>query len=200
MRKAFMIFHLTLYLISGSRIASATESPEVHLGPIYEIAERDWLKELSRTGPKRGEIPIGLSREGVREAIGRQSAPIDLPEVTVQKRFTVDPSVQISRPITDQTGRIISPAGSRVNPLERLPSFRPIAIIDGRVGKQVQWAKQRGFEIILATAGDIPRLTESFGRPVYPAPPILIQRYLIERVPVILSSKDKLIQVEEVVP
>ena len=171
-----------------------------HLGPVYPIIEPDWSVWLPQQAEKRlRERPLTLSRDQVREAIKQKMPQIDIPEVKVSRKYTVDPSARISRPVSDHTGRILVPTGSRVNPLEHLPFFRPIIVIDGRKEKQAAWAAALEQKpLILFTGGDLFSLSERFRRQVYPVPKALIERFAIERVPVMLSSKGGMIEIEEV--
>jgi len=179
---------------------SGSVGPVERLGPVYPIIEPDWSTWFPRQAEKHlRERPLTFSRDQVREAIKRKMPEIDLAEVKVSRTYTVDPSVQVGRPVTDHTGKVVVPAGARVNPLERLPVFRPIVIIDGLKKKQVVWvAGLQESPLVLITSGDAFDLSQRLGRPVYPAPKALIERFAIERTPVMLSSKNGMIKVEEV--
>jgi len=174
------------------------------LGPVYPIIEPDWLEWLPKQAEKRlRERPPSFSKEQLKEAIQRQIPEIELPEVKSSRTYMVDPSVRTSRPVTDQEGNIMVPAGSLINPLERMIEFRPVIIIDGKRKKQVEWAK--GITpslqpLVLITRGDVLELNKLLGVSVYPVPKALIDRFSIKRVPVILSQEGKQIKVEEVVP
>lgn len=188
------LFALPLY---GSGAISSID----RLGPVYPIIEPDWSTWLPKQAEKRlRERPLTFSENQIRSALNQMMPKIDYPEVKVSRKYTVDPSVQVGLPVTDQTGRIIIPAGARINPLERLPSFRPIVVIDGTKKKQADWAAGvQGSPLVLITAGDVLDLSRRFGRQIYPAPSTLIERFAIERVPVMLSSKNGVIEIEEVV-
>ena len=128
---------------------------------------------------------------------------ITLPEVRRSRTYFVDPSVQINKPVTDHNGKIVAQIGARVNPLEHLPGFRPIAIIDGEKERQVEWLKRLAIKhkpTILITGGDALELGKLIEFPVYPVPEKLLERFSIQRVPVILSQEGKKIKVQEVVP
>lgn len=209
-----VLFALPLY-------GSGTVGPIDRLGPVYPIIEPDWSTWLPKQAEKRlRERPLTFSGDQIRDAINRKMPKTDFPEVKVSRRYTVDPSVQVGLPVTDHTGKIVIPAGARVNPLERLPSlvrsthersgganaqqldapFRPIVIIDGTKTKQIDWASGiQGNPLVLLTAGDVLDLSRRFGRQIYPAPGALIERFTIERVPLMISSKNGVIEVEEVV-
>lgn len=193
---AFPLYGSTGLIPDGSGVVSQVD----RLGPVYLVIEPDWSTWLPQQAEKRlRERAPTLSRDRVREAIKQKMPEIDLLDVKIPRTYTVDPSVQVGRPVTDHTGRILIPAGSRVNPLERLLFFRPIIVIDGRKANQVAWAG--GLEeqpLILVTGGDLFALSDRFRRPVYPAPKALIERFAIERAPVMLSSKGRMIEIEEV--
>lgn len=187
-----VLFALPLY-------GSGTIGPIDRLGPVYSIIEPDWSTWLPKQAEKRlRERPLTFSGDQIRNALNLMMSKIHLPEAKVSRRYTVDPSVQVGIPATDHTGRIVIPAGARVNPLERLPSFRPIVIIDGTKKKQLDWAAGvQGSPLVLITAGDVLVLSQQLGRQIYPAPNALIKRFSIERVPVMLISKNGMIEVEE---
>jgi conjugal transfer pilus assembly protein TraW len=188
-------------LISQPIYGSSTQD---RLGPVYPIIEPDWLEWLPKQAEKRlGEMTRSFSESQLKEAIQRQMPEIELPEVKTTRIYYVDPSVRTNQPVTDHQGKIVVPSGSRVNPLEHLPEFRPIAIIDGKKKKQVEWAKGRILSLkpmVLITRGDVLDLDHQLGVSVYPVPKALIERFTIERVPVLLSEEGKQIRIEEVAP
>ncbi len=217
--KAVMVAILFASLVLplyGSGVVSQVD----RLGAVYPVIEPDWSTWLPQQAERRlRERPLTLSRDQVREAIKQKMPEIDLPDVKIPRTYTVDPSVQVGRPVTDHTGKIVVPAGARVNPLERLPAlvrsahegsggadaqqldlpFRPVVIINGLKKKQVVWATGlQESPLVLITSGDVFDLSQRLGRPVYPAPKALIERFAIERAPVMLSSKGGMIEIEEV--
>lgn len=189
-----VFFALPLY-------GSGTIGPIDRLGPVYPIIEPDWSTWLPKQAERRlRERPLTFSRDQIRGALNRKMLKTHFPEVKVSRRYIVDPSVQVGLPVTDQAGKIVISAGARVNPLEHLPFFRPIVIIDATKKKQVEWATGiQGSPLVLITTGDVVELSQRFGRQIYPAPSALIERFAIERVPAMISSKNGMIEVEEVV-
>jgi len=174
------------------------------LEPVYPITEPDWLEWLPQQAEKRlREKPVTLSREQLKQAIQRQMPDKNLPEVKALRTYYIDPTVKASQPVADHTGKIVIPAGGNINPLEHLPAFRPIVILDGSRKRQVEWLKKtitKENPLVLITSGDVVALSSRLGSPIYPAPPDLLSRFSIERVPVILSAEEKLVKVEERVP
>lgn len=195
---------LTAGLIVLIVISLVWARPPDRLGPVYPITEPDWLEWLPQQAEKRlREKPVTLSREQLKQAIQRQMPDKDLPEVKAPRTYYVDPTVKASQPIADHTGNIVIPAGGKINPLEHLPAFRPIVILDASKKRQVEWIIRIITEknpLILITRGDAMTLSNRLGVPVYPAPTDLLKRFSIERVPVILSAEGKLVKIEEMVP
>jgi len=179
-------------------------STQDRLGPVYPIIEPDWLEWLPKQAEKRlGEMSLSFSKMQLREAIQRHMPEIELPEVKTPRIYLIDPAVQTNQPLTDYQGKIVVPSGSRINPLEHLPGLRPIVILDGRKKGQVEWVK--GLigslkPLVLIAGGDVLKLNEQLGMTVYPVPKALIERFSIQRVPVILSRDGEQVKIQEVVP
>jgi conjugal transfer pilus assembly protein TraW len=191
------LFMLAAIPLQGSSTAD-------RLGPVYPIIEPDWLEWLPKQAEKRfKEKPFTLSKDQLKQAIQRQMPNFDLPEVQVARTYYIDPSAKVSQPIVDHTGKIVVQTGGKINPLDHLPGFRPIIILDGQKEWQVKWAEEaltKDRALVLVTGGDVMNLNKRLGIPVYPAPQALIEKFSIERVPAILSREGKQIKVEEVIP
>lgn len=189
--------------ITGSLLQAGSAGTADRVGPVYPIIEPDWSTWLPAQMQKRlKQRPLTVSRDHVRAAIRRQVPDLDLPEVNIPRTYTVDPSVRVPRPGADPLGRAFA-AGETLNPMMYLVGFRPIVVIDGGKERHVQWAKGVLGErnaVVLTLAGDVPAFSARLGAPVYPAPPLLLERLSITRVPVVISQAGKLVRVEEVVP
>ncbi|MDI6790696.1 MAG: hypothetical protein QME44_08420 [Thermodesulfobacteriota bacterium] len=67
----------------------------------------------------------------------------------------------------------------------------------------MEWVKKTIAEeklLVLITKGDVVTLSSRLGAPVYPAPEALIERFSIERVPIILSAEGTMLKAEKRVP
>ena len=199
--KAILATGVLVLVVAISLVGARTSD---RLGPVYPIMEPDWLEWLPKQAEKRlMEKPVTLSKEQLKQAIQRQMPGKDLPEVKVPRTYYIDPTVKASQPVADHTGKIVIPAGGKINPLEHLPAFRPIVILDGSKKRQVEWLKRIVAEekpLVLIIRGDVVALNSRLGVPVYPAPADILKRFSIERVPVILNAEGKLVKVEERVP
>jgi hypothetical protein len=197
----FAVFVLSL---QGNGTDNGPAEQSDRIGPVYPIIEPDWSIWLPQQAQKRlNEKPLGFSKAQLQKAIEKQMPGIELPEVETPRTYMVDPSVQVSRPVTDYRGKIIVPAGGKINPLTVLPGFRPIVVVDGTKEGQIRWLDgvvPKTRPLVLLTRGDVVDLGQRFGMPVYPVPASLIDRFSIERVPVILTQDGPRIKVKEVVP
>ena len=91
------------------------------IGPVYPIAERDMLASIEQK--VRAKEQSGELAAIKRQATDRMLKAIEEPQpvtgiVKAQKARTYyfDPSVVSPYAITDEVGRILIPAGTRVNP------------------------------------------------------------------------------------
>lgn len=197
---------LAILAIIGSVLREVAAGPVGDadgLGPVYPILEPDWSIWLPAQLDKRlGRRSLTASRNQVRAALRRQSPNIELLEVKAPRTYTVDPSVRVPHPATDPLGHNLT-AGETFNPITYLAGFRPMVVIDGRKERHVQWAERaltKANSIVLTISGDVPALGARLGAPVYSAPPLLLERLSIARVPVVISQADGLVRVEEVIP
>jgi conjugal transfer pilus assembly protein TraW len=67
--------------------------------------------------------------------------PVGLSRATRKRRFHYDTSMTLSQAILDEQGRILYPAGTRVNGLEQRPDYAPCWLLfDGDDVAQRHWA------------------------------------------------------------
>jgi len=126
--------------------------------------------------------------------------------VTIPRTFFFDPSVVLERDIADQTGRIIIPAGTRVNPLDRITLSRRLFFFDGRDPRQVMQAKtvmeKDGAAVkLVLVAGSYMDLMRNWNRRVYfDQQGELTQRLGIQRVPALVGQEGKRLRIDEMLP
>ena len=197
---------LAILAIGGSALREVGAGPvreAERLGPVYPILEPDWSTWLPAQMQKRlQQRSLTVTRDQIRAALRRQAQELDLPEVKTPGAYAVDPSAQVPHPGMGPVGRTLT-AGETLNPMTYLSGFRPMVVIDGRNERHVHWAKRvltRTNSIVLTLGGDVSALSTRLGIPVYPVPPLLLERLSIMRVPVTISQANGLVRVEEVVP
>lgn len=180
------------------------------VGPVYTIAEPDLLKTiLAKLHEKErsGEL-AKLQQEAKQRSLRAIENPKPLPGLTktVKARtFYYDPSITVTRNITDATGKLLVPAGTRVNPLDYVSLSNWLFFFDARDKAQIRQAedliRDRGGRVKpILTAGSYMVLMRQWKRQVYfDQQGALIKKFGIEHVPAIVSQDGKRLRIDEIV-
>ena len=128
-------------------IASATRADDLGvIGPVYPIAEKDLLASIEtklRAKERSGEL-AAIQAQAKKRAIKTIEEPqpvADLGKAQKARTYYYDPSVIVPYPITDDAGRVLVAAGTRVNPLDTVTLSRRLLFFDARDPQQVRTAK-----------------------------------------------------------
>ena len=107
------------------------------IGPVYEIAEESALetimkrlKEKERTGELKK-----LQEAAVARSVHSAKNPRPVEGIsTVDRRSDrlIDPTVTYTRAITTDDGKIVVPAGAKINPLVMMSLTKRLVFFDGR--------------------------------------------------------------------
>ncbi len=132
-------------------VAMAPEASAKDLGvrgATWPVAEPDLLVEIETR-------LIELQRSGdlarlEEEARTRARRSLEEPEpvpgiapATGQRSRPFDPAIVVAQDIRAPDGTLIAAAGTRINPLERLPLTRDLIFVDGRREAEIAWALAR---------------------------------------------------------
>ena len=121
-------------------------------GATWPVAEPDLLVEIETR-------LIELQRSGdlarlEEEARTRARRSLEEPEpvpgiapTREQISRLFDPSIAVAQDIRTPDGVLIAAAGTRINPLERLPLTRDLIFVDGRREAEIAWALARDREM-----------------------------------------------------
>ena len=114
-------------------------------GETWAIAEPDLLDviearlvDLKRSGTLAALE--GEARARVRGRIEQPEAVAGIAPAPERRTRLVDPSVVLERDVRLPDGTLLAAAGTRLNPLERMPLGRDLLFIDGRRDVEVAWA------------------------------------------------------------
>lgn len=174
------------------------------VGPTYPIAEENavttimkMLREKARTGELKR-----LQEESVRRSMAsiKQPTPVaGIRTATSHSERTIDPSVTYETPLTTDDGRVIVPAGTRINPLDVMPFTETLVFFDGRDPEQTA-AVGRMLAVpgvhmkAILVAGSWLDLTKQFGKQIYfDQRGVLAQRFGIDTVPAVIRQKGKVL-------
>jgi len=132
-------------LIAG--IASTTRADDLGvIGPVYPIAEKDLLASIEtqlRAKERSGEL-AALQAQAKKRAIKSIEEPppvANLGKAQKARTYYYDPGVIVPYPITDDAGRVLVAAGTRVNPLDTVTLSKRLLFFDARDPEQVRRVK-----------------------------------------------------------
>ena len=114
-------------------------------GATWPVAEPDLLTQIEARlldMQRSGEL-ARLEDEARARARHKLEEPEPVPGITPateQRSRSFDPAIVVAQDIRTEGGTLIAAAGTRVNPLERLPLTRDLIFIDGRRQAEIAWA------------------------------------------------------------
>ncbi len=136
-------------------VAMAPEASAKDLGvrgATWPVAEPDLLLEIEARLielQRSGEL-ARLEEEARTRARQSLEEPEPVPGIAParEKRSRpFDPSITVAQDIRAPDGTLIAAAGTRINPLKRLPLTRTLIFVDGRREAEIAWALARDREM-----------------------------------------------------
>jgi len=114
-------------------------------GATWPVAEPDLLEEIEArlVEMQRSGDLARLEEEARIRARRKLEEPEPVPGIapaSEERSRVFDPAIAVARDIRTPDGTLIAAAGTRVNPLERLPLTRDLIFIDGRREAEIAWA------------------------------------------------------------
>lgn len=204
-----MGFRVGLALALAGLAATATGQDLGRIGPTYPIAEENALDMLLRrlhNKQRSGELQR-IEQRARQRAVKSIKEPLPVPglrTVVARSQRHIDPSVRYEQAVTTDEGRIVVPAGARVNPLLITRLSRRLVFFDGRDRAQVQAvqrmvaAEPRGIKPILM-AGSWFDLSKAWKTQVYfDQHGSMARRFGIQAVPTVIEQQGAQLLVQEI--
>ena len=174
MRPAALLLAATLAALPAAGVPSAASAKDLGVrGATWAIAEADLLAEIEtrllemqRSGAlARFEDE---ARERARRTLEEPEPVAGIAPATRDRSRLFDPAIVVARDIRTPDGTLIAAAGTRVNPLERMPLTRDLVFVDGRREGEIAWAlaHENPAKIVLL-AGRPLDLMRRHGRPFF---------------------------------
>ena len=190
--------------ISGTILAKtfldrAGQTNEIDLGmvgPVNEIIEPDLTEEIKK---RVADIDVETRARERAATYWRRAPFIDVPKARERRVRRLDPTVTTENDLRDHEGRLLAPAGTKINPMAALPFTSRVLIFDGTDPAERQWVKDHIREdrkIILITTR-IDRevgwpawksLHQALGRPVYLLQAKLAERFAVQATPTMIEA------------
>lgn len=176
-------------------------------GSSWEIGEPDAIDSLKNKA-KRLEADGTMRRREMEyrnKSIDSIKNPSPLPNISTAIGYRsrqFDPTYTYPESVKDETGRVLVPAGTRVNPLDYQALGKRLIFIDGRDKRQRAYAKRISDENpsdkIILTAGSFIELSKTLERRVYfDQRGILTTHFGISFVPAVLTQTGGTLKIEE---
>jgi conjugal transfer pilus assembly protein TraW len=180
------------------------------IGPTYPIGEEsalDMVMKKLRQKERSGELRR-LQEEGIRRSMAsiRNMPPVaGIATVRARAQRLIDPTVSYARPVTTDDGRVVIPAGTRVNPLDTISLSQTLVFFDGRdpeqreaVARLVTNKGQLRLKPILV-AGSWLDLTKTWKTQVfYDQRGVLSRRFGITAVPAVIRQQGRMLVLDEI--
>jgi len=177
------------------------------VGEVYPIAEEDFVvfikKQLNtmKGTPKYNQLQQRL-KDGIDQKVDRPH-PVEGVSVTqTPKTFTIDPSIVLSDPLVNTQGKVIVPAGTKINPLSKVTLHSVLLFYNADDVAQVDWVneklKQFPHAKLILVGGSVHSQVEAFKQPVYFDQEGRLTTYFkITQVPAMVQQKELLLEVSE---
>ena len=133
---------LLLSLLFPALPANAHEDFD-RLGPVYAIGEKDLLQTLKKSfegAQQSGQLGLFFNeaKNRAKRAIENPTPVAGVHKTLKPRTYYHDPTIELAQSLTDARGTIWVPAGTRVNPLQRVFLRQSLMFFDGRDPQQVQ--------------------------------------------------------------
>ena len=179
------------------------------VGPVYKIQEQDMLQWLERrvkaqvdSGEyqKQRDLEIAKAKEKLLNP-----APIEgVSRAKSNRTFFYDPSFTVQENVTDQYGAILVPAGTTINPLEKVSMTQTLIFFDARDKNQVVFAKkyiatQKNAVKPILTGGSYMELMKTWQSVVYyDQLGTLVKKFSILNVPAVVRQDGYRLRIDEI--
>lgn len=176
-------------------------------GTVFPIVEPDLLEQI-RAKLQRLEASgetARLNADLKKRTIARVNRPEPVAGLGVAmalRQWRFDPTITVEADISDDKGRLIIAAGTRVNPLDTVGLRQKLVFIDGDDAGQLAWAfaryKQADAKFILVKGAPLELMRARQRRFYFDQGGSFVKRFGIHAVPAIVEQQGRILLVREV--
>ena len=175
-------------------------------GTAWAIAEPDLLAQihgrlaaLEASGETR-KLNDRLKQRTIAR-VNRPAPVAGLTRAEAPRSWLFDPTIAVAENITDDKGRVVIAAGTRVNPLDSVPLRQPLVFLDGDDAEQLVWAtKTYGStraKFILVRGAPLALMKARQRRFWFDQDGKLVRRFGIAAVPAIVEQQGRQLEIRE---
>ena len=203
-RNAYLtLLLLTLFWAPSSEASSVQSIKDYGVrGQVFPIQEHsllDVIQERLALAQKSGKLKLLQQqfKRRVQEKIAHPLPVKGITPTTEPRTFYFDPILINQKDIKDHLGRVVVPAGKKVNPLETFSWGEPLLFIDGDSLQQITWAQKQTGHLVLVKGRPL-TLNRSLGTWVYfDQAGQLCRKLGIKHVPARVSQDGMRLKIEE---
>lgn len=176
-------------------------------GTVFPVIEPDLLEQI-RAKLQRLEASgetARLNTDLKKRTIARVNRPLPVAGLGTASSFRqwrFDPTITVEDDISDDKGRLIIAAGTRVNPLDTVGLRQKLVFIDGDDADQLAWAirthKANDAKLILVKGAPLDLMRARQRRFYFDQGGTLVKRFGIRAVPAIVEQEGRILMVREV--
>ena len=174
-----------------------------NIGKTYPFAEKDALSEIEE---KARRVDWKKQMASLKEKmVNFRPAVPSLPKVIEDRLRQVDMTYTLNVDVPDprDPSQILYPKGFSFNPLSYMTLPGCVVFVDPGDRQQLAWLKKSSFAKesmarILLTGGNVGRVEQTLGRPVFFADSILVERFQIMAVPSVACQKGVSLEIHEI--
>lgn len=184
------------------------------IGEAFSVAEMSLLKfiETRLTGlEQRGELNT-INQHWVARAAKHTNrpAPLNLPRAITNYTHYYQPTIVLAQAITDIAGKVLYPAGLKLNALEKLPAYAPCWLFFNADDKaQVLWvltttqqapqSQQCHNPKLILTGGAVRQAEKIFNAPIYfDQSGKITHKLAILTIPALVTRENNQLRIDEI--
>lgn len=202
--------YLIIFIVFFCYISSPSFAKDLGtFGEVFEILEEDIIDVIHRKlSVMQRNGALEKEQQEIKKRISRSvrnpTAVEGIIHTVEERKYEYDPSIEVKKDILGLYGKIIHPAGTRLNPLDYVPLPCELLFIDGKDNIQILWAidqlKKSSGKIIL-TSGSPIDLEMEYNIPFYfDQSGVYARKFGIQQVPARLYQKGRTLLIHELKP
>lgn len=175
-------------------------------GALFPITEPDLLEQIQRKlmALQASGATAKLNEDLKRRTIAKVNRPAPVSGLSVSsaiRSWAFDPTISVAEDISDDKGRLIMAAGTRVNPLDTVPLRQTLVFLDGDDAAQLDWATKNfqatSAKLILVNGAPLQLMRGKQRRFFFDQGGKLVRHFNIKAVPATVKQQGRLLRVTE---
>lgn len=175
-------------------------------GALFPITEPDLLEQIQRKlmALQASGATAKLNEDLKRRTIAKVNRPAPVSGLGVAsavRSWEFDPTISVAEDISDDKGRLVMAAGTRVNPLDTVPLRQTLVFLDGDDSAQLDWATKNfqtnSAKLILVSGAPLQLMRGKQRRFFFDQGGKLVRHFNIKAVPATVKQQGRLLFITE---